>query len=664
MDFFSPPDIPIDYSKEFADGLSDPGTQYAQSRMGNAISASKKFPIHDEVETYMQSCKEGTLPEVGGDALFCITNVNQNASLLEGWNFKTNPLPDAFQKYFQDTGLSTASWNYTWIDSYGRALDYTSNLCNNSDAWIYFYYPLDTQQGSRMVEEYISSAGVPEACATALRDKQRSKDAIGKHDSQNTWGQLDSGAKNPTMVLNDPMHDVSSGYKVTGLLWNPPDVDMNKPENVKQALFQSYFIFGDPTKTPTQRTAQYRDMLPTYPAGVFGTKFLDYWAQIFLDKTPPPPNNPPPSGETGLTGTVDPQTAWLEWRLQQWYGSTGKYTPGETNPYDDNPTFKGRLPKLPDTIVGSMHAWTENDEHSQTGIFRDKCGHTNLVQEVFPILGLVGGAMIAKLLPLQETDYLVAAISLGGSGFFLLQSITTNTHPYDTEISAALLSGGGPATAALVVADLIPSVFSGASKYAMAAGVGAAGVVFLQTPVMKVLNVSSGLFGILGTLLSGLDSFVGSFFDGCATETWQTFLGKCVASSSTDKQKMATDWLLMYGATEEQAKLRSQCLNAQMTDPANLWGTDPHTIGTVNSDGTMSNPAACMPAIYWPGQALKAKDPLVLAMWEEISPCLDPTNPSFLPANSDGDKNCQAHFGQFSRFVNGRCVDWTKGVNE
>jgi len=587
-----------------------------------------------EIVEFQQKTTSGNNVGWAADALYGIkTNIDASQNVLP-WTYVLQPTDPPILHLAVARQMTVLEWNNIFSNSFVQAVQNVANVCpNDENVWQLFYsdYHRSTPSdptifpGAQRVEDYInySPAKPGPACQAALRDN----DSL---ESERTY-----------RILNDPStEDTSTWHGENDVDFGIYSGDSNRATDSSQAAgsnithlrtpkistANSYYFFGDPTLDLDRRKQQLASMMPVYPAGP-GVVFLDAWAKTFdapyippqhPGQTPPPspPSSPPPEDPTAE-------------RLKKWFGSN--YSVGEPNP-TTNPLFMGNLPKLPIPIVAGMHPFHDSTGDTNTG-YTNHCNDPTILQEIVPILAAMLGMIGGELLPLPEYAKLVGVSTLGATGYFTGRGVAARGDGAgDFDNAALLLSVGSPISAWLLIEDITNVAGSTELIAAGCVVAGGTGYLLLQPIILPVLSGTGGVASFLFSVVNGIETFARSFVNGCAAHVWASHLGECLTDDAQDKEKMQDVWLdQFYGVTGQQRVMRKECLRKAMTTEA--WGDDPHNIGEVDmSNGTMTNPAACMPADYWPFQYTRPQgDPLVDAMWGQVAPCFDATNPAFLP---------------------------------
>lgn len=339
--------------------------------------------------------------------------------------------------------------------------------------------------------------------------------------------------------------------------------------------------------------------------------------------------------------------------------------------------YSGKLPSPGQSVLQGQTPWAPPATDPNHAGYDIPCGDKTFSQKIIIYAGSVVAAAVPAIF-LPGFSRVSGAATAGTASYFFLQNVIgTQDDPKNQKNAATIVAVGAPVTAALMVYDLnlqslLPSVLD--DEFALTVGSGASGYLFLESAVENVLGSAGTIANFLTTPLAALDEMIAGFTNGCFNHT---FAQGCKCENSQSKEKFA-DVLLntVYGATDDQSAMRMQCLKAGMSEGE--WGTDPVTIGKCGAKGIMDNPAACIIPDYWLPQYMDPKDQLVSGMFDSISPCLDPSNRSFLPPgytfnlNSKDtpltfdanlktrDDACVTANGKYSRWDQTGCRDTSK----
>lgn len=477
--------------------------------------------------------------------------------------------------------------------------------------WHLFYFPYNSARGKAMIDEAIATQDIPIFAQQWLTKPRTQGD------------DNDIYIQTHFQLLNQP--PMTEFY-----------FDQKNDSNLGQTKTQlqtdwSQHVWGDPTWNNSERQFALRKILPNWD----GENFLDGWNRLMISVG------------------VAPNDASYEDNFSP------AFYPGKTNP-TTIAAYMGNLPFAPPFLNENQEPWHPLVTDPDAEGFKDPCINQTFLEKWIPI-GAGGFAAVvgASVVPGQWAST-SAAISLGGAGYYMIKS----TYGYDAwarenlggvyetfnDLSPEFIGIGAPVTAVLMASETgLIAMSSSEVTGALVVGAGV-GYLVLVPKIRTVLNTSSTVFSILLTPISMIDKGLTQLFNGCVTNRLST-IGKCRCEDAMQKQPMIESFLTqIYGTTGQQQSMRRTCLRAAMT--RGTWGPDSNRIGDCRSDGTKTNPAACIVPGIWAYQRF-GNDPLATTMWGEISHCLDEANPSFLPPQ-ENDKQCEK-YGSGFRLVDGKC---------
>jgi hypothetical protein len=529
------------------------------------------------------------------------------------------------------------------------------DLCNGDPKlaeaiWPEFYHLYSTKVGRDQVEQFLKeNPTTPPAAAEAIRDNanpltQSLYCLLNGYDwnrSQNKYESFTSGS----YYTASAMELVWMGYKMKDVYFRLPIGDTNFADG----------WYGDPFWSLAERQDNYRRAIGS-PAGTGtianGKDFVDQWAQAYVN--------------LGLVGPGQSADNYFDPAAHV-----------GTKNWTNDPNYTGNLPKkLPLDQIGEEYIHRETTDPTGHG-YVTQCGTADITEKLLPIIGgAVGGAVTAMIVPGEIAK--IAAFVVGSYSCYEIIGAVYGSRAlanWDTTLrgqgeknAAVALTTGLPLAILIGVSEMgwLPVQFSSTVAQIGLVSVVVGSSYFLLEPTLEELLVSGGEAAeILLSPVSVATGVIHWFMDGCAKQQVHFDL-KCYCQNSNDKPALSDALVIdLYGATGEQAKLRTKCMHAAMTQ--GTWGTDPYYMGTCDDNGWMSTPMACVSAgefayTLWD----KSLKDLAIPMWGEIQHCLDPINPSMLPpqdktsANDDGP--CVAKYGQYARVASGNYSDGRPGV--
>jgi hypothetical protein len=508
-----------------------------------------------------------------------------------------------------------------------------SDLCTPQLAdtvWPHFYHMYDTTNGCCQVEAYISKNAevIPPACAAALR--QNNTDEI-----QKLYGVLNGYDFNLYNGTGGASPLNWTGGIGDQTYWTFDQLKANFGRQTIQNTVWG-FNYGDPTWNHAQRQKMYREVIgDSYIDGGNGQAFIDQWAQAYVDQGIV-------SGGRSADDYFDPSV------------HAGAYN------WSTDPKYEGYLPYAPPWSVGG-DIWHRSTVDKNDHEYVDACYQPDVIAEIVPYVGaIIAGGFAGVIVPGQMARVLGAGTVAtaayfevtGAYGFGALGGWDpTIATPYSK--AAIILSMGAPATiwVSLNEIGLIPQRFD-TQLVLMGGTVAAAGFGYvLLFPILEpLLQFSGQTLAVLTAPIAAVSAFVQWITSGCA-KGWNPFKSPvdCRCADANNKPDMSEALVgVAFGTTEQQYDLRLDCMHKATTTGS--WGTDPYDIGACDpSSGWMSTPAACVSAGEWAYQKWPTEiDSICKPMWNEVSHCVDATNPSMLPAQ-DVDKICATQFGEYAR---------------
>jgi len=526
----------------------------------------------------------------------------------------------------------------TWL----RILD----LCNGDatlaeEVWPEFYHLYSTKYGSDQVEAFINAhPGMPAALMSAIRNNddpevQSLYGMLNGYDWVGSVGKYENFIKGSKFVAG--WRDLfEAGYDL-------------KKQYRRLPIFKTDFAkgkFGNPFWTPKEWQDNYRRAIGSAAGdGTIdnGKDFVDQWAQAYVN-----------------LGLVGPGKSADD------YFDPNQHV-GETN-YTNNPYFQGNLPKkLPLDDLGEEYIHRETKDPTGHG-YHTACGTEDITERFLPLLGgVVGGGVAAMIFPGQ-----IAKVAAFGVGSFACYEVISSVYGqqalarWDTTLrndgeknAAVAISTGLPLCAVMSLSEMgwLPNAFAstGAQAGLVAASIGI-GYFLLEKPLEDALIAGGDAAEIVLSPVSVATGIIHWMFDGCAAQQVHFDL-KCYCQDSNDKPALAAAIIDdLYGATGNQAILRTECMQAAMTQGS--WGTDPYYMGSCDGNGWMSTPAACVSAGEF---VYKIWDPsirdIVAPMRDEIKHCWQIDNPSFLEpqdeTSGNNDGPCVQKYGRYARVASG-----------
>lgn len=379
--------------------------------------------------------------------------------------------------------------------------------------------------------------------------------------------------------------------------------------------------WGFPLWTYHQRYVAYMTILPAVAVGEGGNwtikqQYLSKYLQVYLDNGWILPNGTVPP-------IYDPKKPPV--KINPPVGGPG----GISTPITD-PNYAGNLPYSTPSLLPHQAPWSGPQGGPQHGY--SPCQKESGVLIATPPIGaFILTFLSAPLLP-DDVKAVGAATVAGTSYLFLRQTLGMTGE--DGEVwskvnAASWLAVGGPATLAALLygTNDIPAnkgIFMGAA--------GAAGYVFLNPPLLNLFKETSQFTVPIANILNKILTFVGHWVSPACWDQ-DTSAGACPCQYQYEKDQTRSSLLTtVYGTSGAQQTMRNQCLQVAMLQ--GNWGSDPKSVGPkcdMKTD-TMPNPAACMNPAWWTAENINGfPDPNLQSMFSNISPCLDPANPSFLP---------------------------------
>jgi hypothetical protein len=401
-----------------------------------------------------------------------------------------------------------------------------------------------------------------------------------------------------------------------------------------------YAEYGSPFWTQAQRQDAYRKALgsfypPNAPDVTNSKDWIDIWAQAYVN--------------TGIVGGGKSADQYED----------PADVPGMTNPYqgEDNGLFDGLLPYKPEEIFASAEAVRDTKDTTQH--YKNECNSKSLIEELLPIgCAVIAGGVSGMIIPGQISKVIAAGVG-GISTYSVVSSIYgqqalmwwgTSKRNDGEKLAARLITVGFPAAFAMGLVELgyVPAFFSTFEKKSMLVfGSGALGYVLFEKPLEDGLVLGGDAAEIMLSPISWLDGFFHNWFDGCDKHTGNNTL-QCYCENANAKPLMAEAIVEdIYGATDQQAKLRVEAMHASMT--TGDWGSDPISMGICDPNtGWMDSPTACISPEAFAYQTWDpSMNPKAQNMWNQIAFVVDPNNPSFLPPTPQ-DKMCSA-YGPYAR---------------
>jgi len=524
--------------------------------------------------------------------------------------------------------LTYMQWNTFVTAAYQTCLMRIDGLWpgHADEIWPYFYYRYDTPFGQILVDDLIERENPPQPLIDALRSNYT-------EDSQKRYG-----------FLNEPDMFTCFNFFVQSALWwnlhyfvNPIDAFETMKNDVVMLPIDktaAYNRLGNPFWTVKERKEAYDLLMSKIPRD--DTVMQGYW-QFYISVgwfNPGGPNKPP-------TPVQDPS-----------YGA------GKKNP-QVWPDYLGNLPYAPEPKLKHQKIGTGDTDPNAKQVC---VPHKGPLEKIIPTVGGVIGAGLGLVFMPGRWSKVSAAVTLGGFGFYYF----ANAYGWDAFLNvwyngttssmtaAIFLSVGAPVTGVALLYDLelVPQNLDPGELW-MVIAAGALGYATLEPILGKLLPATNTVSVILTAPLAWLERVVGAFTDGCV-EAIEA--GGCLCQDANMKSKLAESIVgEVYGATEDQLRLRVACVRNQMLQGD--WGTDPEQIGYCDpSNNNQSNIMSCRGAEEWTDFNVLPADKLMTGMYDLIRPCLDPTTPNFMPPR-DVDVAC-AGYGPHYRLINGKCIDY------
>lgn len=616
---------------------------------GGDINKAKEFLINASppgfgtgVYNFFVDCNNGSIdPDVG---LICVDDGTIDDDIKQKFLFSVEAdnfgekVPNTSSAH-PNTMVGARTYNSIIMGWFAVTYNRIDDLWpgHADDWWVRMYHFYNTPHGRDLVEDYIKTANPPANVQAILRANYTDH-------NQRLYG-----------LLNAP--DFSTRAKGAGILPNNYSVDYEHPNDtqfLRVPFNQTDFAntrgrtaventWGNPLWTHEKRQEIWRQILgmdKNANGPTDGKAFIDEWAQAFIND-----------------GFANPG------KTAEDYFDPLKHA-GAYNPWDD-PDYSGLLPKLAHYAVGN-EPWHQSTLDPNSYGYKDPCLETPFLDEVVPILGGVVGAGFGAIFIPGSTARIMGAGTGGGTAYYLVSSVfglksveaIFSGDKSNDNNAATILSVGAPMTLVQVPwdLDLIPAKYATRNIHiasiAAAAGLG----YFVLLPIVEpVLDISGSLVSILTAPISLLESAATYIGNGCVAHTWNS-VAQCLCEDANQKPRLVKALAgPVYGCTDNQEKLRSQCAQARMQTGS--WGDDPVSMGTCDDKGHMSNPFACISAGEWAyGQFVPDIAEDAKKRWAEISPCFDASNPSFLPPRKGVDEPCAVH-GKYFRMVDGNCID-------
>lgn len=507
------------------------------------------------------------------------------------------------------------------------------------DWWFLMYALSNTTYGNEVITQWIyDHPEAPQAVIDVIKNNHKPEIqqiyGLLNEPVMNQWGQY------PIQVYNLPTSNcLINGWVLPGsdtallnnncTVWNcgttPSGQCGVEPGPFFLPLSQSnpHARWGFPLWTYKQRYTAFMTILPAVAVPDGGkwsirSDFLAAYLQVYIDNgwikpdgsippiyDPSDPSNPikvtPPSGGPG--------------------GITTKIT---------DPKYAGNLPYAQPSAVPGQAPWA-GSVGAGKGYYSPCEQESGILRATPPIAAFAATFLTAPIFP--ENAKLIGAVTVaGGSYLFVKQALSLSGQ--DGEVwskvnAASWLSIGVPATLATLI-DSSPKF--PANKAVFAAAAGAVGYVVLNPVLYKVILDTSGFISPFAGFLNNILRYFGNLISpACWHQNTQA--GTCPCSSVYQKEQTRNALLgSVYGTSGAQTTMRNQCLQVAMLQGS--WGSDPQTVGQPcdMKQDIMPNPAACMNPAWWTQELVTAfPDANVSSMFANIAPCLDASNPSFLP---------------------------------
>lgn len=552
--------------------------------------------------------------------------------------------------------------------------DETTTVFSNSldvalDAWPEFYHFYNNSYGQTDVDTYVkkftdSGVTLPAIALDAFHnnfsdENQRSFGLLNEFDFSGSCGYflvLEQGGgmqkaryydigMNPNWIIGNFLAD-SFVYDAEGTQRAANTTEIFQRGYFRKTLNNSNFNhdfaeYGSPFWTEAQRQDAYRKALGSVYSkngkAVTNSKdWIDIWAQAYADFGLI-------NGGRSADSYEDPADV-----------------PGEANPYTGTAggLFDGELPKKPNQLFASDMIVRETVDTTLHG-YKNECDTKSLLEDILPIgCAFVVGGVSSMIIPGQLAKGIAAVIG-ATSAYSVVSSIygaqalkwwgTTRRNDGE-KLAARLITFGFPAAFAFGLVELgyVPAAFDTFAKKGLLVGAsGTLSYVLFEQTLEDSLVVGGDAAEILLSPVSWIDGVFHSIFDGCDKHIGNSNL-QCYCENANSKPLLANAMIQdIFGCTGNQSDLRLQCMHAAMT--TGDWGTDPVHMGTCDpSNGWMDSPTACLSAGELAYQQWNQSiDDKATKMWQQISPCTDPTNPSFLPA-TDADSICKS-YGPYAR---------------
>lgn len=565
--------------------------------------------------------------------------LNDKMPCPPGWDCQGTQTVSCGNKYapgaqckldWASTGMTNYSWNVMVMGAYYVCLYRISDLCSPipvDEVWPYFYYMYDTSYGQLIVDDFLERKAIhhDHPLAQALRLNYTD-------DIQRKYG-----------LLNMPnMWDIYNAWNIA--LWFESLV--NEFE-VRASLAQAVFMhtiketgqfnrLGHPLWTPAQRKAAYDQLLlsrvPRDDALMQG-----YW-QYYEDQGWLEPGNP------GGPPVVTPPPG----------------AGGQDNPWDKVPGYSGKLPKPIETLLKGQRIGGSGDTKDPTA--KQVCvAQAGFLERWVPIVGGIIGAVFGGALMPGNKSKLIAAISLGGGAYSLLRisygwTAFQNWEYENTgeiDIPAYFLSIGAFPTVVAFLYDINEwPAFLDYGENVVLVAAGGVSYAILFPVLAPILGAVGTVVDTLTLPIAILERIVEAFSSGCVTANVD---GACLCQDANRKDLLTTSILTdIYGVTEEQLTMRTACMRTAMM--TGEWGSDPLSTGFCDANGDQTNPVACADSIWFTAKNISQVGPVGIDMYQAIAPCLDPSNPVFLPPTA-ADAECKS-LGPHFRKVNGQCIDY------
>lgn len=625
---------------------------------GNFFCDAQDFnapPCGEDPQTDIAYLIDPKNPEAG---LQCISGTPTN-------DFFSNGL------YFGDQdGWTVDMWNsiqwyyYKMARMRIEALYNADPGINFDDIWPAFYWLYDSAVGKQNVDQLISSyekkgKPLPQALVDALKTNynpvaQTYYCILNQNDFSTVYAQADCPAPAST---NKPCWFGAPGD--FGTCWYlPPNIAYTDAQLAagmqyfkKLPIFASDFtkskLYGNPFWSKDQYLKALEAVLKIE---VDGSNFLQAWAQAFVDQ--------------GLLQGGGTATGYLG----------GDQGPGESN-WTDDPDYQGNLPKLAYYAEGQEPWHKSTVESNNTFQYKNPCLSKPFLEKIIPIVGgMVAGGFGGMFVP-GNMSKAIAAGTFGGATYVYLQGVVGIDAIYDVNhideykktLASYILSIGLPATLWEFAFEehIIPKELeTNAGNLLGLSAAAIAGYFLLEPFLAPQLGLSGSIFEWIGAPIAFLDSAITYLANGCDAHEYHSSI-LCTCDQANDKKALAEALAgPIYGCTDEQLTLRTQCLNDAFL--ANSWGPNPTSVGECNiQTGFMTDPTDCLSAGEWAygrWQTLFTHEPAMAALatqkWNDCKHCVQIDNPSFMPPR-DVDKPC-SKYGPHFRMINGQCMDMTK----